>query len=242
GLAVIPLYWLYKKRGGIYRPLFFALITSEAVVSLVTLSKLEMIKTMLLVVLGMQLVKPSLKKLAISGVIIVTAYVLVASPFVSFARVVIGRAAAKDLSQTFDLISQFNATGRTVQDLEFPKAQLWWTRLAYSSVELFAMHQYDRGHPGTTLWLAPYTLIPRFIYSDKPTIPPGLELTVLITGDSNMMSSTGMGVPAEGYWNGGWLGVAIVSIVVGLLMAVFFRFSIRTMEAHIFMSLPISLA
>src|SRR5262249_41721278 len=36
GLAVIPLYWLYKKRGGIYRPLFFALITSEAVVSLVT--------------------------------------------------------------------------------------------------------------------------------------------------------------------------------------------------------------
>lgn len=242
GVAIIPLYWLYKKHGGIYRPALLALVISEFLVSLVNLSKLEMIKTALFLLLGAQLVKPGLKKLALSGIIIVAGYLLVASPFVSFARMTIGRAAAKDLSQAMNLVEQFNATRGTVQDMEFPKAQLWWTRLAYSNVELFTMRQYDRGHPGTTFKLAPYALIPRFIFPDKPIMTPGLELTYLITGDANLMSFTGLGVLGEGYWNGGWLGVAVVGIVVGALMAVFYQFSIRTLEAGIFMFLPISMA
>jgi hypothetical protein len=97
GVAIIPLYWLYKKRGGIYSPMFFTLVTSEALVSLVTLSKLEMIKTALFLLLGAHLVKPGLKKLVIGGVLMIVAYVLVLNPFVTFARVAIGRAAAKDL-------------------------------------------------------------------------------------------------------------------------------------------------
>jgi hypothetical protein len=242
GVAIIPLYWLYRKYGGIYRPAFFALIISELLVDLVSLSKLEMVKTALFLMLAAQLVKPGLKKLALSGIMIVVAYVFIASPFVNFARVAAGRVAAKDLSQAIDLVEQFNAKGRTVQDLEFPNAQLWWTRLAYSSVELFAMRQYDRGHPGTTFRLAPYTLIPRFIMPDKPGMTSGLEFTYLITGDPNMITFTGLGALGEGYWNAGWLGVAIVGVVIGVLLAIFARFSIRTLEARIFMFLPISMA
>lgn len=241
-VAIIPLYWLYKKQGGIYRPAFYALFISELLVSLVTLSKLEMIKTALFLVFGAQLVKPGLKKLAISGIIIVAAYVFIASPFVSFARVAVGRAAATDLSQGIDLAAQFYKKGGDVQDVQFPKAQLWWTRLAYSNVELFAMREYDRGHPGTTLWLAPYTLIPRFIDPSKPTMSPGLAFTYLLTGDANLMSFTGLGTLGEGYWNGGWLGVVVVGVVMGVLMAAFSHFSLRTLEARIFMFLPISMA
>ena len=149
---------------------------------------------------------------------------------------------ATDLSQAVDLVKQFNAREGDVKDAEFPKAQLWWTRLAYSSVELFAMHEYDRGHPGTTFALAPYTLLPRFIDPSKPIMTPGLEFTYLITGDRNMMSFTGLGALGEGYWNGGWLGVVVVGIVMGVFMAAFSHFSIRTLEARIFMFLPISMA
>ncbi len=242
GLAIIPLYWLYKKRGGVYRPAFFALVISEFFVDLVSLSKLEMIKTALFLVLAAQLVKPGLKKLVLTGIMIAAAYVLILNPFVTFARVAVGRAAATDLSQALDLVGQFKAKGGTVQDVQFPKAQLWWTRLAYSNVELFAMRQYDRGHPGTTLVRAPFTLIPRFIMPDKPIMGSGLEFTYLITGDRNMMSHTGLGTLGEGYWNGGWLGVTVVGIVMGVFMAAFSHFSIRMLESGIFMFLPISMA
>lgn len=242
GVAIIPLYWLYKKRGGIYLPMFFALVISEALVSLVTLSKLEMIKTALFLLLGAHLVKPGLKRLVIGGVLMILVYVLVLNPFVTFARVAVGRAAAKDLSQAVDLVERFQRKGGTVQDVQFPQAQLWWTRLAYSNVELFAMQQYDRDRPGTTFQLAPYTLIPRFIMPEKPWMSPGLEFTYLITGDRNMMSSTGLGALGEGYWNGGWVGVVIVGVVVGMLLAAFYQFSIRAMEARVFMFLPISMA
>lgn len=242
GLAIIPLYWLYKKRGGIYRPLFLALFVTEALASLVSLSKQRMIETALFLLLGSQLVNPGLKKLAVSGIILALVYVFVLNPFVTFARVAVNRSAAKDLSQAVDLVEQFQKKGGTMEDGQFPKAQLWWTRLAYSNVELFAMRQYDRDHPGKTLWLAPYTLIPRFIMPNKPIMTSGLEFTYLIEGRKTSATFTGLGVIGEGYWNGGWLGVAVVSVVVGVLLAGFYRFSVRSLEAHTFMFLPISMA
>jgi hypothetical protein len=242
GLAIIPLYWLQTKRGGAYRPLCWALIISEALVSLVTLSKLEMIKTALFVLLGSQLVKPGLKKLVIGGALMMVAYVLVLNPFVTFARVAIKRAAASDLSQAMSLIEQYKKKGVPIQDAEFPQAQLWWNRLAYSNVELFAMRQYDRGHPGTTFQLAPYTLIPRFIMPEKPWMNSGLEFTYVITGDRTMLSATGLGAIGEGYWNGGWLGVGIVGIVIGTMLAGLTVFSLRVITNRTFLLLPIPLA
>jgi hypothetical protein len=239
GLALIPLYWLYKKRGGVYRPAFFALLLSEILVDLVSLSKLEMIKTALFLLLGSQLIKPGLKKLVISSVLIVLSYVFIFSPFVTFARVAAGRAAAKDVSQAMDLVDQFYKKGAAVQDGQFPKAQLWWARLAYSNVELFAMRQYDRGQPGATFKLAPYTLVPRFLYPEKPMMNSGLMFTELITDGSGLMSHTGLGALGEGYWNGGWLGVVGVGMVIGLLFSIIGAFSLRVLESRQFIFLPI---
>jgi hypothetical protein len=85
-------------------------------------------------------------------------------------------------------------------------------------------------------------LLPRFIDPDKPIMNTGLEFTYLITGDRYMMSSTGLGALGEGYWNGGWLGVGGVGVVMGVLFAVLAHFSIRILEARIFMFLPMSMA
>jgi hypothetical protein len=242
GVAIIPLYWLYKKRGGIYRPLFFALIASESLASLTSLSKQKMIETLLFLVLGSQLVKPGLKKLAVSGILMAAVFVLILNPFVTFARVTINRSAAKDLSQAFDLVEQFRAKKGTVQDVQFPNEQMWWTRLAYSNVELFAMREYDRGHAGATFWLAPYTLVPRFIMEDKPGMTSGFDFTQIITGSKTLYVLIGIGALGEGYWNGGWLGVAVVGFLIGVLLAAFYQFSVRTLGAGVFMFLPMSMA
>lgn len=240
GVALIPLYWLYKKQGGIYRPLFFSLLASELLAALVALSKLEMIKTMLFVVLASQWVKPSVKKLALSGMAIIIVYVLVLSPFVNFGRAMIGRAAATSFSQAMNIVGEYKKHG-AAEDPVFPRSQSWWVRLAYSNVELFAMREYDRGHSGTTIWRAPYTLIPRFLLPDKPIMTPGFEFTYLIRGDQKIESSTGLGVFGEGYWHGGWWGVVAAGAMVGLLLAALYRFSIRVIEGFLFMFLPITL-
>jgi hypothetical protein len=245
GLAIIPLYWLSRKRGGVYRLFLYSLVATEALAALVTLSKLEMIKTALMVILGGQLVKPDLKKLAISGLVIIAVYVTILNPFVTFARVASGRtwASAKDLSQALDLVEKYQKKKEAIRDPQFPNAQLWWTRLAYSNVELFAMRQYDRGHAGTTFWLAPYTLIPRFIMPEKPWMIPGTAFTYLIEGSKTSTTSTGLGAIGEGYWNGGWLGVAVVGLVIGILLALFYQFSLHIIiEGGIFMFLPIAMA
>jgi hypothetical protein len=240
GVALVPLYWLYKKQGGIYRPLFFSLLLSELLAALVALSKLEMIKTMLFVVLASQWVKPSVKKLALSGIAIVIVYALVLSPFVNFGRAMIGRAAATSFSQAMSIVEQYKKSG-PAQDPVYPHSQSWWVRLAYSNAELFAMREYDRGHPGTTIWRAPYAFIPRFILTDKPIMTAGLEFNYLIRGHTRIDSFHGPGVFGEGYWHGGWLGVSEVSIVVGFLLAVAYRFSMRVIGEHQFMLLPIAL-
>jgi hypothetical protein len=244
GVALIPLYWLYRKRGGIYASLFFTLVTTECLASLTTLSKQKMIETALFVILGSQLVRPSVKKLVFSGVLVVAAFILFINPFVTFARVAVDRdwAAAKDLSQVLDLVGKYKERKEAVRDVQFPDAQLWWTRLAYSNVELFAIRQYDRGRPGTTFHLTPYTLIPRFIMPEKPWMNSGLEFTYLISGDRTMRSATGLGALGEGYWNAGWLGVVVVGIVIGVLLAAFHRISRRILEAHNFMFLPVTVA
>ncbi|MCP9468683.1 MAG: oligosaccharide repeat unit polymerase [Nitrospira sp.] len=241
GVALVPLYWLYKKRGGIYRPLFFLLLVSELLAALVMLSKLEMIKTMLFVVLASQLLKPGIKKLVLSGMAIIIVYALVLSPFVNFSRAMIGRAAATDLSQATNLVEQYKKSG-PVQDPVYPHSQSWWVRLAYYNAELFAMREYDRGHPGTTIWRAPYTLIPRFILPDKPIMTAGFEFNYLIRGHTKIDSSHGAGVIGEGYWHGGWFGVIAVGTVVGLLLASAYRFSIHVVEERLFIFLPITLS
>ncbi len=240
GVALIPLYWLYKKKGGVYRPLFFLLLVSEMLTSLVVLSKLDMIKTMLFVVLASQLVKPTVKKLALSGMAIIIVYALVLSPFVNFARAITGRATATSFSQAMDVVEQYKKSGPP-QDPVFPHSQSWWVRLVYYNTELFAMREYDRGHPGATIWRAPYTIIPRFLLPDKPIMTPGFEFTYLIRGDQRIESSTGLGVFGEGYWHGGWWGVVAAGAIVGILLAAASVFSVRVIEGYLFMFLPITM-
>jgi hypothetical protein len=104
------------------------------------------------------------------------------------------------------------------------------------------MREYDRGHAGTTFWLAPYTLIPRFIMPEKPGMTSGLQFTHLIEGSKMSNTFIGVGALGEGYWNGGWLGVAVVGTVIGILLALFYQFAIRIIETRNFMLLPIPMA
>lgn len=238
GMALVLLYWLYKRHSAWYRLPFFVLLGAELVAAVVELSKLDIIKTLLFVAIAVHLVKPNLKRLAASGVAIILLYALVLSPFVNFSRAVIGRAATTGLSQAMEVVELYKKSGPPI-DPVYPRSQSWWVRLCYANAELFVMREYDRGHPGSTIWKAPYVFIPRFLMPDKPIITSGFEFNYIIRGHQRIESSTGAGVFGEGYWHGGWLGVIAVGTFVGVLLAGFHRVSIRIIEEGRFLLLPV---
>jgi hypothetical protein len=84
------------------------------------------------------------------------------------------------------------------------------------------MNQYDQGRPGNSLEHAFATLVPRILWKDKPiTARIGVEFQQLYTRRWNdNRTSVGVGVFGEGYWLGGWAGVVLVSLGIGLQLAI----------------------
>ncbi|GIW56234.1 MAG: hypothetical protein KatS3mg082_2638 [Nitrospiraceae bacterium] len=237
GLAIVPLAVAAAsgRRGA--RPLFWALVVSEFAVGFVMLAKLHIIKTVLLVVLGHYAVRPSLKRLIVTGLIIAVGYVTILSPFVNFARAMLGRASAQNVAETAEAVQAYGAEGRETLAELLPGVQGWWSRLAYANAQAFAMDQYDQGRPGGTFGMVGYVFVPRFLHGEKPIMTPGIDFTYLIQGTDT--SSTGLGFVGEAYWNGGWLLVCMVGLLVGALFAVLGRFSVAAMRSHRWLYVPL---
>jgi hypothetical protein len=98
----------------------------------------------------------------------------------------------------------------------------WWSRLSQSPAQAFAMDAYDQGQPGHTFELALFTVVPRFIWPDKPLITYGSEFTMLVKGN-DVGGASGAGYFGEAYWNLGWTGVGIMAMVTGFVYAFFTR-------------------
>ena len=65
-------------------------------------------------------------------------------------------------------------------------------------------------------------LIPRILWPDKPLIAPGSEFDTIFRGYI-AQSSLAIGFIAEAYWNLGWLGVLLISAMIGLEIGWFTR-------------------
>lgn len=95
-------------------------------------------------------------------------------------------------------------------------------RFATAPFEAYFMTLYDTGFPGDSLEEAKTILIPRILWPEKPAFAPGSEFDLIFRGamsDNNLA----IGFIAEGYWNYGWLGILIVSVVAGVQIGWFTR-------------------
>jgi hypothetical protein len=218
--------------------LLWVLVASEILVGFVMLAKIHIIKTVLLIFLGQYAVRPNLKRLVVTGILIGVGYVAVLSPFVDFARIILGRASAQDLAEVSAVAGSYGSEGREALADVLPGVQSWWSRLAYSNAQAFAMDQYDQGKAGWTFGMAGYALMPRFLYDDKPIMTPGREFTYLVQGTDT--SSTGPGFfVGEAYWNGGWPLAILTGLFVGGLFAVLGRVSARAVRSERWLYVPL---
>ncbi len=91
------------------------------------------------------------------------------------------------------------------------------SRFAHAPTQSFLIERYDVGNPGHTLDDAWAALVPRLLWPDKPIITRfGSELDGLFAQRNFSQSSLAPTFSAEAYWNDGWLGLALISILLGL--------------------------
>ena len=93
-----------------------------------------------------------------------------------------------------------------------------WGRLCYVPSQGAAMDFFDADAGGDEIRLIPWLFVPRFIAPDKPIITQsGADFHEKITGHKG--SSTGQGIFSSGYYNAGWLGVILASVICGWILA-----------------------
>lgn len=121
---------------------------------------------------------------------------------------------AESLRQTWagdeeETTSAFEKTAARLSNLTINAAVINWTpgRVAYA-----------RGEP----WLAiPYSVVPRFLWPEKPNMTKITNTAFASTFRLSFQPETSRGTAAypaiaDGYWNFGWLGVALAGLVAGL--------------------------
>ena len=95
-----------------------------------------------------------------------------------------------------------------------------WSRINYLNTQVAAFDFYDSGIGGNSFRLIPWTFVPRFLAPNKPSITDdGPEFGYKFSGHYGASMSPGIFV--DGYYNMGWLGFLIGSIVIGLILAQF---------------------
>jgi hypothetical protein len=97
------------------------------------------------------------------------------------------------------------------------------TRFAHAPYQAFLINEWKEGRPGNSLEDSWTALIPRVLWPDKPIITRfGSELYAAIfrTDATSHQAPT---YTAEAFWNYGWAGLIIVSIVLGLELGWFSR-------------------
>jgi hypothetical protein len=230
-LAMIPMFVLIARGERRWIPVLVALAIAELAVDIVMFSKLEIVITSVVLLLGAHLVYPKRKLLLAGSAAGVTAY-LIAAPLVVYGREEARGFHLSAIARLEIVRDYFTRDHESRED----DAHIW-ARLNYANAQAYAMTAYDRGDGGNTYSGIPYTFVPRFLWPQKPVFKSGGEFNFLVTGSWTSFSAPG--IFAEAYWNGGWIAVLVTCVFVGILMAAATRYSIMKIRAMDLLFLPI---
>lgn len=237
-LAIILLFALMHETGmRKYKLMLIVLVASELLVSMMMLAKIAVITTALMVLLGHYLYRSNLKHVIIGAAIIAVTFIVFLTPFVNYARVAFNAQGIASVSEFGSSLNLYNEKKENRLFYLMPGVQAWWLRLNYANIQAYTMDAYDNGTPGTSLNLILVALIPRVIFPDKPNLQLGSEFNKLLTGEENSQSSPGYF--AEAYWNGGWIYVIMCALALGLVFAIYTKFSIALIRAKKLGYLPV---
>jgi len=229
GLAgvVLALWSRPKVRFGTVALIAVALAAIQAGIGLLALSKQAIAKPMMAMLLGEGLRKRGLMRGAVLAALPVLVVAAVAS------TVSVARELASNGSSSIEALK---AAGREPREDE--GAVL--LRLSYVGTQAAVMAVYDSGIRGRDFQLIPWLVVPRLVAPSKPSITRGgQEYYEHLTGRTGSSDCPGLFV--DGYFQAGWLGLGLSSLVTGLVLGLFAALAQMVMQRELWLLFPLVL-
>lgn len=223
-----------------YRALFLLLIVADLSSGLLVNSKLATLQVLIAAMLGRAMATRSTRTL-LQGFAVIALAAILLNPIVSDSRAMgitdessgILQAVETRSQLMLDAVSRF---WRGESDSVERAPQSWWMRFCYAPTQAFVLHEYDSGRPGDIGDNIFWVFVPRALYSDKPLINPGTAFSYLF--DGNPDNSNAPGAIAEGYWYGGWVGLAIGGLYIGWILMALHSISMRAILSENWFLMP----
>lgn len=234
-------------NGGRQHRLFFWLFWPlHLVLSLLTFSKTAVVLAMLLPLLGGYLARRRRGRLLFGLLVIALVYAFL-QPFVHYGRsevyAISGTINHAGYGKRAQILQQYIVSDdKTLNtDASRDERQGWWTRLNFAGPQAKAMALYDSGDANPTLGRAWMYFVPRAIWSNKPImVGPGKEFNRMVTGNQGANSFLALSIYGDLYWQYGWPGVIIGSLLIGLILAELASQSVRVVRERNFIMLPVA--
>jgi hypothetical protein len=216
-LAILLYAAAWTKLNVADKAIVTVLTAVQFVIGLLALSKSQMILPLAVFGIGLLFDLKSQKTLIGYATVVVAGYFLIFAPICSFGRTyptyrpddntIIERLAI--VEETW--INDVGQGDRSIGD--FTVLQ----RFIAAPIQATLISRYDEGTPGTSIvdgWIA---VIPRVLWPDKPIVTQnGTDLDNWFFNRFTGESALAPTFSAEAYWNGGWLAVVLIAILIGL--------------------------
>lgn len=222
-------YWALKEGRTVWLWVVAILTVIDVSAGIIQLSKHAALFPMLMLPIAYVYHRPTLRRLTVVAAMLLPGYFLIAD-IVNDARGEVARDSSGRavLSETINTLAA-RARGEDRSKVGVPDHQMSWSRLSYVNAGAFAISQYDQGLPGDSLRDIFVVWVPRIVYPDKPIITDlGREFTFLANGNYN--SSTSPSIPAEAYWDFGWLGVGLFAALMTPVLALWSIYNVLALS------------
>lgn len=226
---------IYRGRNAAFlHGLAILMALFASIMGLLSFGKLATLQPLLILLLGLHLRLQNTKMLVVFFAIMVAALMLLSKP-IGVARVMLMSSSDTSLLARFDILQQ---AFRTTADDSSPSGT--WSRLCYTSSQVAAVDLYENGRGGNDMELLGWVFLPRALFPNKPIVTrSGVEFNEQVTGSDT--SSTGIGLFISGYYNLGWIGLILASILAGWILAIFAAISRSVILSGSVILLPVGL-
>jgi hypothetical protein len=223
------------QRSSQIRVLAFILAAALAAAGLVMFNKTQVLISLGELIAGLCLAYPVRRVLPLGVASIVLIYFSIGG-VVAYGRNTLGDRVVPIAERWALMVEGFGAAGGND-----PMATTSsWGRLCYVPSQSAGMDFFDQGMGGRDFALIPWVFVPRLLAPGKPVITESSAVFhEKISG--NFGSSTGQGIFSSGYYNGGWLGVLIVALLAGSILAQTSAVARAVMERRAIVFLPMAL-
>ncbi|MGC5198198.1 hypothetical protein [Aphanothece microscopica] len=206
--------------------------------------KLNFLTALILPAIGAYIATGNMRRLAVWALIGAATF-YISQPIFGSARNAIQIVNAEDTieratySQRFEFLSAALAGEVAVADTYADSRTHPWLRLNYVPYQVHSMRMYDRGAGGDTLNEVWMYFIPRLVWPSKPIIVPlGRRWYSDFLGREVHDTSVGITIYGDGYWQAGWLGVIIFSLLTGFAFGLISILSYRAIKCKDFATIP----